>query len=267
MDKTTFRIPQMDCHSEENMVRMKLDDLEAVKALDFDLPDRKLVVYHVGQISQIEASVKDLNLGASLEATEQAGEEEEEIMLAESASEKKLLWIVLSINFIFFIVEMTAGLISNSMGLVADSLDMLADALVYALSLYAVGKAVSSKKRVAIISGYFQITLAIIGFVEVLRRFFGFEELPDFQTMIIVSFLALLANSYALYILQKAQNKEAHMQASMIFTSNDIIINIGVILAGVLVYFTGSSIPDLVIGGIVFLIVTRGAIRILKLGK
>ena len=57
------------------------------------------------------------------------------------------------------------------------------------------------------------------------------------------------------------------MQASAIFTSNDIIINIGVILAGVLVYFTNNHFPDLIIGSIVFLIVIRGAIRILRLGS
>ena len=57
------------------------------------------------------------------------------------------------------------------------------------------------------------------------------------------------------------------MKASMIFTANDVIINIGVIIAGVLVYFMQSKYPDLIIGSIVFLIVVRGAIRILKLSK
>ena len=57
------------------------------------------------------------------------------------------------------------------------------------------------------------------------------------------------------------------MQASAIFTSNDIIVNGGVIPAGVLVYFLDSKWPDLVIGGIVFTFVMRGAIRILKLSK
>ena len=57
------------------------------------------------------------------------------------------------------------------------------------------------------------------------------------------------------------------MQASMIFTSNDVIINVGVILAGVLVYLTDSKIPDLVIGSIVFVIVARGAYRILQISK
>ena len=57
------------------------------------------------------------------------------------------------------------------------------------------------------------------------------------------------------------------MQASSIFTSNDIIVNGGVILAGVLVYLLESKWPDLVIGGIVFTFVIRGAIRILNLSK
>jgi Co/Zn/Cd efflux system component len=154
------------------------------------------------------------------------------------------------------------------MGLVADSLDMLADAFVYGISLFAVGGTVIKKKRIAKTAGYFQIALAVIGFIEVLRRFFGEEKLPNFSTMIIVSIFALIANGICLYILQKSKSKEeAHMKASMIFTSNDVIINLGVISAGLLVNWLDSSKPDLIIGTIVFVLVIQGAIRILKLGK
>jgi Co/Zn/Cd efflux system component len=139
--------------------------------------------------------------------------------------------------------------------------------LVYGLSLWAVGSTVTRKKKVAKLSGYFQLALALLGLSEVIRRFISFEEVPDFQTMIIVSVLALIANSVCLYLLQKSKSNEAHMKATMIFTSNDIIINTGVIAAGVLVLLTQSKYPDLIIGAIVFLIVVRGAFRILKLGK
>lgn len=162
---------------------------------------------------------------------------------------------------------MTTGLISKSMGLVADSLDMFADAAVYGMSLLAVGKAISKKKLVAKLAGYSQFALAVIGFVEVIRRFIGFEGLPDFQTMIIVSIFALIGNVASLIILQKAKRKEVHMRASMIFTSNDIIINLGVITAGILVNLLSSNKPDLIIGSIVFIIVVRGAFRILQLAK
>ena len=153
------------------------------------------------------------------------------------------------------------------MGLVADSLDMLADSLVYGLSLWAVGSTAIRKKRVARLSGYFQLTLALLGIFEVIRRFIDFESIPDYRLMIGVSILALIANAFCLYLLQKSKSKEAHMKASMIFTSNDIIINGGVILAGIIVLLTQSKYPDLIIGSIVFLIVVRGAIRILKLGR
>jgi Co/Zn/Cd efflux system component len=144
---------------------------------------------------------------------------------------------------------------------------MLADSFVYGISLFAVGGTLTRKKKIAKLAGYFQIILAVIGFIEVLRRFFGVEKIPDFSTMIIVSVFALIANGICLYLLQKSKSNEAHMQASMIFTSNDVVINLGVITAGILVNWLDSSKPDLIIGTIVFMLVIQGALRILKLGK
>lgn len=57
------------------------------------------------------------------------------------------------------------------------------------------------------------------------------------------------------------------MKASMIFTSNDVIINLGIITAGILVHWLNSNKPDLIIGTIVFILVIQGAIRILKVGR
>jgi Co/Zn/Cd efflux system component len=102
---------------------------------------------------------------------------------------------------------------------------------------------------------------------DVIRRFLGYEEIPDFRVMIIVSIFALIANAMCLYLLKKSKSEEAHMKASMIFTSNDVIINLGVIVAGSLVYFFNSKIPDLIVGALVFLIVSRGALSILKLSR
>ena len=263
MKKTTFEITKMDCPSEENLIRMKLDGITEVKHLEFDIPNRKLSVMHTGQLTEIERSLMDLNLGVKRLQTEQS----DQTVFKEHSNQRKLLWIVLVINFAFFIIEMTTGLISKSMGLVADSLDMLADSFVYGISLFTVGGTMATKKNVSKLAGYFQITLAFIGFVEVIRRFIGEEKMPDFSTMIVVSILALTANGICLYLLQKSKSNEAHMQASMIFTSNDVIINLGVIFAALLVNWLNSSKPDLIIGSIVFVLVVQGAIRILKLGK
>ncbi len=254
----------MDCLSEENLIRVKLSEFSSIVNLDFDISNRKLYVFHNGGIDLIEKSIIELKLGGKKLTTTKV----EQTKIEENSNQKKLLWTVLAINFAFFVIEMATGLISRSMGLVADSLDMLADSLVYGISLFAVGGTLTKKKQIAKLAGYFQITLAVMGFGEILRRFFGNEKLPDFSTMIIVSIFALLANGICLYLMQKSKSqKEAHIRASMIFTSNDVIINLGVITAGILVNFLHSSKPDLIIGAIVFVLVIQGAIRILKLSK
>jgi Co/Zn/Cd efflux system component len=243
---------------------MKLEGLSSIKSLIFDIENRNLTVFHSEDSGEIEKRLNELNLGSERKETTIVKQEE---FITNPSVQSKLLWTVLIINFAFFIIEITTGFISKSMGLVADSLDMLADAMVYGLSLWAVGSTVFRKKKVARLSGYFQLALALIGLIEVIRRFISVEAVPDFRTMIIVSILALVANSICLYLLQKSKSEEAHMKATMIFTSNDIIINTGIIVAGILVLLTHSKYPDLIIGAIVFLIVVRGAFRILKLGK
>jgi len=254
----------MDCSAEEQMIRMKLEGIEAIQSLNFNIPNRTLEVYHENSRNEIEQVLDSLGLGSKLDSSEEATLSP---VSSDEQKQKNILWWVLGINFLFFIIEMTAGWIVNSMGLIADSLDMLADSSVYALSLLAVGAAVARKKKVAKISGYLQMGLASLGFLEVLRRFLGVGEMPDFQWMIIIASTALVANMFTLWLITKAKSKEAHMQASSIFTSNDIIVNGGVILAGILVYALDSRWPDLLIGAIVFSFVMRGAVRILKLSE
>ncbi len=264
MNKSIYKIVKMDCPSEEQLIRIKLNDIKQIQGLNFDIPNGTLEVFHSGSAKPITAKIDSLNLDSNLVETKIA---DENIPKNDDTQQRKLLWQVFGINAFFFALEMVTGFISNSMGLVADSLDMLADSIVYALALFAVGGAVVRKNNIAKVSGYFQMLLAILGFIEVLRRFLGFTEVPVFQTMILISLLALVGNAICLYLLQKSKSKEAHMQASMIFTSNDVIVNIGVIVAGILVYFTHSKIPDLVIGVLVFGIVGKGALRILKLSQ
>ena len=253
----------MDCPSEENLIRMKLNSHDSIVKLDFRIADRELIVYHNENVQAIFDSLNSLSLNTELISTVETNEQ----VVNEDKLQSKLLWQILIINLVFFVLEMTFGIVANSMGLVADSLDMLADSFVYGLSLFAVGAVVAQKKRVAKFSGYIQIILSLIGIVEVFRRYFMKDSMPDYSTMIIVSAFALPANLLCLYLLQKSQSKDAHMKASMIFTSNDIIINAGVIVAGVLVGVLSNRLPDLIVGSIVFVIVLRGAQRILKLSK
>lgn len=267
MKKTTFKIDKMDCPCEENLIRLKLESVESIANQEYDLNNRLLSIYHSGDALVIEEAINELNLGSKLIESRNVDTDSHCFEQDENQKQRRVLLIVLAINFIFFLLEMSTGILSESMGLVADSLDMLADAFVYGLSLFAVGAALGRKKRVAMICGYFQILLALLGFIEVVKRFIGVKELPDFRLMIGISILALIANGVCLILLQRTKSEDAHIQASLIFSSNDVIINAGVIIAGLLVLILENGIPDLIIGSIVFLIVIRGALRILKLSK
>ena len=182
------------------------------------------------------------------------------------ASQKRVLYWLLGINAVMFFVEMTVGILADSTALIADSMDMLADAVVYGIGIYAVGKSILHKAKAAQISGYFQLLLGVIILIDITRRLFLGSE-PISSLMIGMGFIALIANVACLAIIRNHKNDEVHMRASWIFSANDVIANIGVIIAGVLVVWLDSRVPDLVIGCIVSIVVLRGAWMILKDAK
>lgn len=182
---------------------------------------------------------------------------------ARNKAERKVLLALLLINATMFVVEMTVGWFAQSTGLIADSLDMLADASVYAVSLYAVGKAAHAKQAAARASGWMQIALAGLVLIDVARRLLLGSE-PQSDWMIGIASVALIANVTCLWLIRKHRDGEVHMRAAWIFSANDVIANAGLILAGVLVALTSSRWPDLVVGVIVAVIVMRGGIRILR---
>lgn len=182
---------------------------------------------------------------------------------ARNEQERKTLMLVLGINAFMFVFEFVLGLLAESTGLIADSLDMFADASVYAISLYAVGKSAILKGKAARLSGVVQIILALLVLLDVLRRFILGSE-PVSSLMIGVGVVALIANSICLLLISKHRDGGVHMRASVIFSTNDVIANIGVVVSGVLVWALDSRYPDLFIGLIIAAVVLRGGVHILR---
>lgn len=181
-------------------------------------------------------------------------------------SQRQVLYWLLGINATMFVIEMGIGLFADSTALIADSLDMLADAVVYGVALYAIGKSLLHKANAARISGYFQMALGLLIIIDIVRRsIYGSE--PVSGLMMSMGAVALVANVICLVIIRKQKNDEVHMRASWIFSANDVIANLGVIFAGVLVFWLDSRWPDLIIGVIVSCVVLRGAKVILKDAK
>lgn len=265
--RSTFSVPKMDCPSEENLIRMALNGVPGVGALTFDLKARKLEVAHESGPEPVLARLLPLNLGARLLETKEGAPAPAALPDPEGdAAEAWTLKLLLGINAVMFVFELIVGWMAQSTGLIADALDMFADAAVYGLALYAVGRAAHLKAKAAHAAGWLQMVLAVLALVEVGRRVLWGSE-PVSALMMGVGLIALIANIACLALVTKKRDRGAHMKASYIFSTNDVIANTGVIVAGALVAWTGSPYPDLVIGTVIGLVVLNGARRILKLGR
>ncbi len=263
-----FNVPKMDCPSEERLIRLTLDSIEPSVGLLFDIPERKVRVFHDGNLDEITLKIESLKFGAKLSSTQKSCDKEISKAKAfakdNEAQETRILKWLLVINAVMFVIEIIAGWKAQSTGLIADSIDMFADAAVYGLAIYAVGHCIKKKLRAAHLSGWLQLILAVGALSEVLRRFVLGSE-PASTLMMGFGLVALIANVTCLMLIFKNRESGAHMKASWIFSANDVIANLGVILAGLLVAWTGSRYPDLIIGLIIGVIVLNGARRILQL--
>lgn len=263
-----FSVPKMDCPSEERMIRLALESVSQRVTLEVDIPGRLVRIFHSDAVEEIRAVMEGLGLGAVLNLThkidDQALSQAQAAAAEMEAKDARVLKALLVINAFMFVVELSVGWLAQSTGLIADSLDMFADAAVYGLALYAVGHSALMKVRAAHFSGWLQMLLAFGALFEVGRRFwFGSE--PTSSLMMGFGVVALIANVSCLMLIAKNRDSGAHMKASWIFSANDVIANAGVIIAGVLVAWSGSRYPDLIIGLIIAVIVLNGARRILQL--
>jgi len=172
------------------------------------------------------------------------------------------LKIVLIINAVMFVVELTAGLLGNSISLVADSLDMLGDALVYGFSLYVVALGAAMKARAALLKGVIMACFGLFVLGQAIYRIV-YPELPVFETIGIVGLMALIANGICFYMLWRHRADDINMSSVWLCSRNDIIANISVLFAAAGVWLTHSGWPDIVIGLALAVLFLRSAISVL----
>jgi cation diffusion facilitator family transporter len=173
------------------------------------------------------------------------------------------LKIVLGINAVMFMVELTAGLLGNSISLVADSLDMLGDAMVYGFSLYVVARSSTMKARAALLKG---IIMAAFGFFVLGQAIYRivFPQLPVFEMIGAIGLLALAANSTCFFLLWRHRADDINMSSVWLCSRNDIIANISVLFAAVGVWLTHSGWPDILIGLALAGLFLRSALHVLR---
>jgi len=185
------------------------------------------------------------------------------VALSQIAGVKRVLQIVLAINLGMFAVEFGAGLVANSTALMADSVDMLGDALVYCLSLYALGRSLRWRAGAAVLKGGIIALFGLGVVVEVaLKTINGVT--PTAPLMAVFGTMALVANLVCLMLLYRHRGRDVNMSSTFECSRNDVIANTGVLAAAAGVFLTGAGWPDILVGGAIALMFFRSAIKVLR---
>lgn len=179
------------------------------------------------------------------------------------ARQSSTLKIVLGINAVMFLVEITAGMLSGSVSLVADSLDMLGDALVYGFSLYVVARGERSKAIAALFKGGIMAMLGLFVLGQAIYKVI-FPYVPAFEAIGAIGLLALAANSLCFYLLWRHRSDDINMSSVWLCSRNDVVANISVLFAAAGVWYTDSGWPDILVGFALAILFLRSAIFVLR---
>ncbi|MBL7689040.1 MAG: cation transporter [Bdellovibrionaceae bacterium] len=173
-----------------------------------------------------------------------------------------LKW-VLGINALMFVVEFTFGWLSRSSALMADSLDMFGDAAVYGFSLFALNRGAIWRARAGLSKG---VIMAISGFVVLGQATYRFltASVPVAETMGVIGAVALAANAICLVLLYSHRADDINMRSTWLCSRNDIVSNVGVIVASVLVGLLNSGWPDLVVGVAIACLFLKSAYEVIN---
>jgi len=172
---------------------------------------------------------------------------------------KTVLWI----NAVMFFVVLAMGIYAGSAALLSDALDNFGDAVTYAISLYAVGKSVQTKSRVALFKGVLILAAGIGVMAQVLYKALH-PETPIYEAMGATSLAALAANGVCLWLLWSHRDEDVNMSSVWHCSRNDIAANLSVLVAAVVVWLVGSPWPDLVLGFALGLLFVWSAAKVLR---
>ncbi|WP_312412351.1 cation diffusion facilitator family transporter [Shinella sp.] len=159
---------------------------------------------------------------------------------------KRALWIVVLLNVGYGVIEIAGSFIAGSQALQADSLDFLGDGLISFLGLMAVGWGLAARAKAALLQGLFLGVLGLGVVASTIYRIFV-EHQPESLTMAGFAIIAFVVNVLAALVLIPHRKGDANMRAVWLFSRNDAIGNLAVVLAAGLVWWTGTQWPDLVV--------------------
>lgn len=176
---------------------------------------------------------------------------------------KRALWIVVLLNAGYGVIELAGGLLAGSQALKADALDFVGDGLISWLGLVAIGWGLAARAKAALLQGIFLGLLGVGVFATTIYRVFVLHT-PGAELMGIFGAIALVVNLLAAYVLLPHRSGDANVRAVWLFSRNDAIGNLAVVIAAGLVAWTNSPWPDLVVATIIAGLFLQSALAIIR---
>jgi cation diffusion facilitator family transporter len=172
------------------------------------------------------------------------------VSIENSPGFQKVLWIALIANAAMFFLEIGTSLTTGSISLLADALDFGGDAANYALSLFVLGMALKTRAKAALIKG---ISMGLYGLSVLAFTLYAVfhGKIPIHTTMGLVALLALAVNVGVASIQYRYRNGDSNMRSVWLCSRNDAIGNMAVFIAAILVGFTKTAWPDLIVAALI----------------
>lgn len=179
------------------------------------------------------------------------------------------------LNSAFVILEVIAGLWSHSLSLLTDAGHNLSDVAGLALALLAfkLTKASSNKeytygyKRSTIIVSFFNalVLFIAVGFIgyEAIMRFIHPENIEG-GTMAWVAFAGIAINGFTAWLFVKDKDSDLNVKGAYLHMAVDAIVSFGVVISGLIIYFTHIYWIDSAVSLIVAIVILRGTWSLLS---
>lgn len=163
---------------------------------------------------------------------------------------RRALWTVVLLNVGYGAAEIVGSFLADSQALQADSLDFLGDGLVSFLGLVAVGWGLAARARAALVQGIF---LGVLGLGVLGATGYRVLVLQQPEPLLMGGFAAaaLIVNVLAAVVLIPHRQGDANARAVWLFSRNDAIGNLAVVIAAGVVWWTATPWPDLVVALVV----------------
>jgi len=176
---------------------------------------------------------------------------------------RRVLVVVMMLNLMMFVLEFGAGIIGDSAALMADSVDMLGDGLVYGISLYALNRSLRWRAGMALAKAAFILGLGL-GVVLQIGMKIVWGQPPVSSLMLIFGGMALAANVSCVALLWPYRRHDVNLSSTFECSRNDVLANVGVLAAALIVSATASPWPDIAIAAVIAFLFFRSAIRVAR---